>query len=34
MYPVIPVEFVLGALQFVCYFFTVMALLFGLVLAR
>ena len=34
MYPVLPVELVLGALQFVCYFFTVMALLFGLVLAR
>ena len=34
MYPVLPVELVLAALQFVCYFFTVMAVLFGLVLVR
>ena len=34
MYPVLPVELVLGALQFVCYFFTLMAVLFGLVLVR
>jgi hypothetical protein len=34
MYPVLPVEPVLGALQFICYFFTVLAVLFGLVLVR
>ena len=34
MYPVLPVELVLSALQFVCYFFTAMAVLFGLTTAR
>ena len=34
MHPVLPVELVLGALQFVCYFFTLLAVLFGLVLVR
>jgi hypothetical protein len=34
MYPVLPIELFLGAIQFVCYFFTVMAIFFGLVLVR
>lgn len=34
MYPVLPIELVMAAIQFVCYFFTVLAVLFGLVLVR
>jgi len=34
MYPVLPVELVQAALQFVCYFFTALAVLFGLATAR
>ena len=34
MYPVLPVELVMTTIQFVCYFFTMLAVLFGLVLVR
>jgi hypothetical protein len=34
MYPVLPIELVLGAIQFACYFFTALTVFFGLVLVR
>jgi len=34
MYPVLPLEMVLGAIQFACYCFTVFSVLLGLMLVR
>jgi hypothetical protein len=34
MYPVLPIESMVGAIQFMCYFFTVLAALCGVMLAR
>jgi hypothetical protein len=34
MYPVMPSELMVEAIEFVCYFFTVLAALVGCVLAR
>jgi hypothetical protein len=34
MYPVRPIELVMATVQFVCYFFTVLALLLGMAIVR
>jgi hypothetical protein len=34
MYPVLPTELMIDAIQFMCYFFTMLAALVGCVLAR
>ena len=34
MYPLLPVEWMVGAVEFVCYFFTVLVALFGCLMVR
>lgn len=34
MYPTLPMESMVGAIQFLCYFFTVLGVFFGFMLNR